>query len=218
MRVMFAGPSGLGKTTLAKELSDLKFISGSVSDLIPATKEMKHENMLARDPKELLMEDYQIIQFRHKLFRDEDNFVSDRSYLDSAAYFYYKQADKIPACEMEHFLELCKMLMNKDCTHLIMLNLTPELLRDWITEDNNKRITSNYFQVMISRIMKTVIQLWGFNWVKDIGSIGPMFKSIPLAYGATEYLIKSPYGETKVLVIDELNKEIRLKLIEQFLK
>ena len=51
MKIMFAGASGVGKTTLAKEVPGmiefdvseyppvLDFISGSVSDLIPKTKE-----------------------------------------------------------------------------------------------------------------------------------------------------------------------------------
>ena len=40
-RIMFAGPSGYGKTTLAKWLSEqsgIPFESGSVSDLLPKTK------------------------------------------------------------------------------------------------------------------------------------------------------------------------------------
>ena len=40
-RIMFVGPSGIGKTTLAKYVAkreDLPFISGSMSDLLPATE------------------------------------------------------------------------------------------------------------------------------------------------------------------------------------
>ena len=45
-RIMFAGPSGIGKTTLAKFVESIgggddpiwPFISGSVSDLLPNTK------------------------------------------------------------------------------------------------------------------------------------------------------------------------------------
>ena len=126
MKVMFAGPSGIGKTTLAEGLSvneGLLYLSGSVSDILPETKEMSHKDMLNRDQKDLYMEDYKILNLRKKLFQDKENFVSDRSFLDSAAYFYYKQVDKIPACEIEHFLELCKMCLNKYCTHLIFLPL-----------------------------------------------------------------------------------------------
>ena len=104
MKIMFAGASGVGKTTLAKEVPGmikfdvseyppvLDFISGSVSDLIPKTKDMSHKEMLERDSKDLLMEDFQVMNLRNKMFRDRDRFVTDRSYLDLAAYFYYKQA------------------------------------------------------------------------------------------------------------------------------
>lgn len=40
-RIMFVGPSGIGKTTLAKFIETkygIPFISGSMSDLMPDTK------------------------------------------------------------------------------------------------------------------------------------------------------------------------------------
>ena len=92
---MFAGPSGFGKTTLAKwvsEQSGVPFESGSLSDLIPQTKEVSHKDMLARDAKDLYTEDFQLLNLRNKLFVDKDQYVSDRSYLDSAAYFLYKSS------------------------------------------------------------------------------------------------------------------------------
>ena len=62
--------------------------------------------MLSKDPTKLYREDYQILNLRNMLFRDKHEFVSDRSYLDSIAYFLYKQSDKIPSCEIEHFISL----------------------------------------------------------------------------------------------------------------
>ena len=69
--IVFAGPSGIGKSTLAKKLSDetgFKYISGSVSDLIPATKDLSHRDMLDRNHGQLFQEDYQVLNLRNKLF------------------------------------------------------------------------------------------------------------------------------------------------------
>lgn len=236
---MFAGASGVGKTTSAKALEDnsctywtpddaefsIPFISGSVSDLLPKTKDMPHADMLSRDPKDLYMEDYQILNLRQKLFREQieksGNFVSDRSFLDSAAYFLYKQADKIPACEVESFLSLCKQLTNTYCTHLILFDFNVDMLHEWNTEDNGKRIKSNYFQMEITTIMKMVLDIW------DISCLGLPISRLAgggwfkpdnlLDYGAEKYIISSIYGKTKVLLCKEVDREIRNKLIWQFI-
>lgn len=234
---MFAGASGTGKTTSAKYVeqahayltekgdSSIPFISGSVSDLIPKTKEMPHSEMLQRDSKTLQMEDFQIINLRKKLFQHQidqgNSFVCDRSFLDAAAYFLYKQADKLPKCEVAHFLLLCKQLTSTYCTHLILFDFTPTMVDNWVTEDNHKRITNNYFQMEITYIMKMVLDLWGigsskWRWVDTLR--GGIFKSgTPLQYGAKHYTLETPYGSTEVLVIREVNLEIRNKLIGQFL-
>lgn len=230
MKIMFAGASGVGKTTLAKEVPGmikfdvseyppvLDFISGSVSDLIPKTKDMSHKEMLERDSKDLLMEDFQVMNLRNKMFRDRDRFVTDRSYLDLAAYFYYKQAKNVPKCEMEHFFETCKMLLNQQCTHLILLDFTTAMVKEWVMEDNGKRIENNYFQFLISSIMDNMLNIWGFIPVEEINVLyRGWFKRQLLEYGATKGTIKSCYGETKVIQIREANIDIRKEIIQSFI-
>ena len=221
-KIMFAGPSGIGKTTLAEYISEewgISFLSGSVSDLLPQTKEMSHKDMLARDPQDLYMEDMQILNLRNKKFKDAQDFVSDRSYLDSAAYFLYKQADKQPDCEVEHFLELCKMLLNQQCTHLIFVRFHHELYKQWVTEDNDKRITSSFFQMEISSIMALILGIWGYRTDFKFASIKEDWYKTPklMEYTSEVGHIKSLYGETKVLVLDEANLENRKLIINKFL-
>lgn len=229
-KIMFAGPSGFGKTTLATWLSEyanIPFQSGSVSDLIPQTKDVSHKDMLARDPKELYTEDFQILNLRNKLFSNMDQFISDRSYLDLAAYFLYKQGDKQPACEVEHFIALCSMLLTQQCGCLIFLNFVPELISEWVTEDNNKRITSNYFQVEISSIMYTALTLLGYKQSSHIsyltkqvykGLLGKLLlQRIDLEYGAELGYINNLYGKTKVIIINEPNLQVRKDLLKEYL-
>lgn len=236
---MFAGASGVGKTTSAKyveetagyetvssdgQLSNIPFVSGSVSDLLPNTKEMPHAKMLDREAKALYMEDFQILNLRKKLFADKlsegnSNFVCDRSFLDSAAYFIYKQSDKIPQCEIDNFMSICKQLTSMYCTHLILFDFTPDMLNEWVIEDNNKRIINKYFQMEIAYIMKMILDIWGLENVQEINSVNnTLFKpGTALKYGAIRGVLNTFYGSTEVLIIREVNRELRNRLIDQLL-
>ena len=231
--ILLAGPSGVGKTTIANFLAQelgIKFISGSVSDLLPQTKDMAHADMLSRDSKELYMEDYKILNLRKKIFSNaEEPVVSDRSFLDSAAYFLYKQADKIPACEIEHFLELSKMvtLQTTDC--LILVDYTMDMFNNWVIENNNKRIISKYFQMEISRIMSMILDIWGVKWdnyyrtIRERPETGNFIEKIfgkvlDLENVVSIGTIKNLYGTTQVIVLREANKEIRERILKSILK
>jgi len=224
-RIMFAGPSGIGKTTLAKFVESIgggdnpvwSFISGSVSDLLPQTKSELHKDMLSHDKKELYTQDYQILNLRKKLFEGQDSFVSDRSFLDSAAYFLYKQADTIPQCEMDYFLELCKMCLCQYCDKLIVLNFTPYMVDNWVMEDNNKRIMNKYFQAEISSIMLMILENWGvvFSDTITLDNVG-IFKSETYRYGG--YILgtlESIYGNLDILLINEPVLDIREHIISK---
>lgn len=229
-KIMFAGPSGYGKTTLAQWLSEIvgiTFESGSVSDLLPNTKDMFHKDMLSRDSKELYTEDFQILNLRNKLFKDKESYISDRSYLDSAAYFLYKQADKQPSCELDNFFGLCGMLLAQQCDCLIFLNFVPSLLNEWVTQDNSKRITSNYFQVEISSLMKLSLDLMGYKrhnvqdnireptkhlWEKFIAPAEQLY------YGVEFGSIHNLYGKVDVIIINEPNLKIRKNLLIEHIK
>lgn len=220
-KVMFAGASGTGKTTLCRFLESQGniFISGSVSDLLPQTKEMAHKDMLARDSKELYREDYQILNLRNKKFSEASDFVTDRSYIDCAAYFLYKQADKIPQCEVEQYLHLCQMCLSQQCTHLIFVPYTDIMFKEWVTEDNNKRITSKYFQLEISTIMKMVLDLMGYKKTGTYFDLSSGFlKTSRFQYGWEEGIIETIYGTTKVLILKEPGLENRQQIIQKWLE
>lgn len=229
-RIMFAGPSGYGKTTLAEWLSEevgIPFESGSVSDLLPQTKDISHKDMLSRDSKELYNEDFQIINLRNKLFKDKEAYISDRSYLDSAAYFLYKQADKQPSCELDNFFGFCSMLLAQQCDCLIFLNFVPSLLTKWITQDNKKRITNNYFQIEISSLMMASLKLMGYrrHTIQSICKDPTVHfwekltaHSDLLEYGVELGSIQNIYGKVDVIIINEPNLRIRKNILIEHIK
>lgn len=162
-RIMFVGPSGIGKTTLAQAVAkkyDIPFISGSMSDLLPDTKGVSHNEILSLGSEAMYKSDFQLLNLRNKLFRDKENFVTDRSYADLAAYFWYKQSRNIPECEMEHFFCQCKTLMEDQCDVAIFLPLNLDTYKHWSMEDNGKRILNRFFQVQISSLMGELLANW----------------------------------------------------------
>lgn len=162
-RIMFVGPSGIGKTTLAKFIETkygIPFISGSMSDLMPDTREMHHAEFLHQKCGELINKDYQLLNLRNKLFKDKETFVTDRSYVDLAAYFIYKQSTNIPECEVDAFLDICKDLTVQQCDLLIYLPLSMYNMKKWPMEDNKKRIINRYYQTQMSDIMGNLLTQW----------------------------------------------------------
>lgn len=212
LRVNFTGVSGVGKTTLAKWVSEefgIPFVSGSYSDLIPATKDMPHQDMINQDPQKIFMQDTQVLNLRNKKFQEYPAFVSDRSYLDSAAYMINKLSHRIKECDTESFLELCQALSGMQITHLIFLPFTLEHLKKWEMEDNHKRILNRYYQWEVSMIMTNILYgLWGFKcydvWpTHDIGSVTINHQD--------------RNWTTKVLILQTMDLEKRKYIIKDFL-
>ena len=221
MRIMLSGPSGIGKTTFMDIIGrdfDLEKYSGSMSDLISSTKELSHKDMLSRDSEVLYKEDYQLLNLRNKLFKDKETYITDRSYLDSAAYFLYKQASQVPQCEVEHFLALCKMLLNQQCDLLILFDFPKYMIKDWVMEDNNKRIINKYFQHLIAEMMKDILNIWGCH-LEYQNVFQPNFWNTAKTYeqGFSLGKVSSIYGVTNVLVIHEAKFETRQEIINNYL-
>lgn len=150
-------------TTLAKYISEkygLPFISGSMTDLLPATRDLSHTEILSLGSEAMYKSDFQLLNLRNRLFKNKAEFVTDRSYADLAAYFWYKQSKSLPECEMEHFFCQCQTLMEIQCDLAIFLPLNLDNYRGWDIEENGKRILNRYFQIQISSLMSELLANW----------------------------------------------------------
>lgn len=163
---MFAGPSGIGKTTLAKWVSEefnIPFVSGSYYDM-PGIDQKDHKSILKVDPKEQYEKDFQVLCYRQKIISKQELesncFVTDRSFIDNMTYFWYKQDTNQPECELENFFEICRELTLRYCDIIIFLNLELETYQDWKMEDDNKRITNRYYQIHISNLMRLSMEIF----------------------------------------------------------
>lgn len=164
-KIMLAGCSGIGKTTVAEWISEeykIPFISGSFTALIESQRGKTHQEMMNEiaSPTEIREREYQLFGQRMKIARRQESFVSDRSFLDSAAYYALKLAVNMPKCDVEDYLALCFQMSVKTTTHLIVLNYGYKDY-EWDFEDNHKRITNPWFQLQVGSLIKDV----SLNWV-----------------------------------------------------
>lgn len=157
---MIIGPSGIGKTTLAKKISEITgipFISGSYSELVPSTKEVLHEDMIKKNPQTIIKEDNELFTKRCQLYQSNKDFVSDRSFIDNIAYFINKLSYQIDSVDTDAFIDSCIEATNRYATHLIFIPFRVEMMEEFKIEDNSKRILNPWYQLQISSIMTTVI-------------------------------------------------------------
>ena len=150
LAIAFTGPSGIGKTTLAKFVSEqlgIPFVSSSMTDLIPETKEVHQSQMIQEYSLE---RESKLIQARYGVIEANPQMVTDRSYMDSLAYFLLKGQSQLDPLECAKFISICKERLLRDISHLILMPLSYHQARMSTIEDNGKRITNPYFQWLVS--------------------------------------------------------------------
>ena len=217
LKIQLCGSSGTGKTTVANQLSkiyDIPFISGSYSGLVPSTKDEPHKDMITKEANLIYQQDYQLLNLRKKQLLDPNisSYVSDRSFIDNATYFIDKLAHRIPECEVEPFIDICRELLKRTTTHIIFIPYTSEYLKSWKIEDNNKRVLNKYFQFKISSIMDNVLHTLIFKdslfdmviYRDKLGTPNPY-------YIDNDTLIR-------VLYLNSMGREERIDVIKQFIK
>ena len=156
--ITFLGPSGIGKTTMAKWVSetyDIPFVTGSYSDLVPSTRKLSHREMMGLDTHTQFKQDLELIKARIDSYKAHRNgMVSDRSLIDVFAYALLKYSNKVPACDIDTIQDWVSM--NLYLVDLVIF-MPYSIGDEWSFEDNGKRVVNPYFQAMVSTIMDMVL-------------------------------------------------------------
>ena len=207
LKIQITGPSGIGKTTVAKQIADvldIPFISGSYSDIVADTEKESHVSMIDKPYNLILSQDYQLLSKRAKIFSKTDTYVSDRSTLDVLVYHLVKLTKYLPTCETEAVADSVKTTLKPEfLTHLIFIAYPNDL--SWDIQNNSKRIQNRYFQFSVSELFKSTL-----NNILGIEFKKPLFKN-------DKYLL-GKLGSIKILVLLETDKSKRLNIIRKFLK
>ena len=159
MRTVIVGPSGVGKTTLAKALAEKNrtpFISASAKNLFDCYGFKDHKDIIncgISDPKKGLQFQIEIMQTRIGLFQKTENFISDRSPIDVWVYFLIQHSSQLSGAQCSYMGELFdKGLRTFD--KIIYLPYINEIE----IEVDDVRITNPYFQYMVNSVFDKLIE------------------------------------------------------------
>lgn len=163
-KVMICGPSGTGKTTMAKFISEefnLDLLNSSAGDLWSKFGFKNHIDSIKKikdNPNMGFAYQYEVLTRRQMVIDEWENsrrmggYVMDRSFVDMYAYASMELSGLIDDRFLDIILDDCKKGM-EGVTHLIFIPFTDDV----ILEDNGRRITNKHFQKLTSGVIKNII-------------------------------------------------------------
>lgn len=162
LRISLSGPSGTGKTTLAKYISetyDIPFIETSTKPLWEKYGISSHQELIklgATDPTWGLEFQYEVLRFRAKQIDGVESFVCDRSPLDNLAYFLLQNTHLLSERETDNYIKACNEAL-LSFNGLICLPFTKLIP----LEDDGKRVANKYFQMGVNEMFSLASGLLG---------------------------------------------------------
>lgn len=233
-RIAIAGPSGVGKTTLAKAISQfmgIQYVSGSLYDLMPNLPKNHYDLNAKFDLSQKHLRNIQILNLRKKQYKlTRGNFVTDRSIYDTIGYDIQENSIGMANCDTEDMFRIAnsiqRELEDKRITHLIVIPFNRDYLENWVMEEDNKRSTNQYFQSLVSYCQCLVLERIGIR-APFFQRIANLFRKNPrlrLTEHNTDWCASlGPNQEVtedyvKVLSLNERDHEKRMRVILKFLR
>jgi len=155
-RIHITGPSGTGKTTLARELSSalrLPYITTSAKNVWPEFGIEKHADAFKLD--DLVFAEYQmaVVKDREIMIKNE-SFITDRSPVDNLVYTMDSLASKP---NMVKYIDEIKKIVELHISMYVDLLIYLPFTGSIELEDDGARITSPYYQHSITGLFNIVL-------------------------------------------------------------
>lgn len=151
LRICIAGPSGTGKTTLAKYIAEtykIPFITTSTKPLWEKHSINSHAELISRcfqNPQWGLDFQKEVLDWRVEKLYGKLDFVTDRSPLCNLTYFLMQNSQTLGEAETESYINDCVKAMNM-FRGMIQLPFIP----DAPLEADGMRIANQYYQKMVN--------------------------------------------------------------------
>ena len=161
MKIFISGVSGVGKTTMAKQISKdykIPFIEGSSKVLWDKYNIKSHIELIKKtylEPQFGLDFQNELLDYRRNLIEKNDSFVSDRSPLDNLTYFLLQVSDKLDSNETLQYIEKCSQSYPNKYIQ-VYLGFNYSMGKEFF-ENDGFRINNVYYQFMVDAIFRQII-------------------------------------------------------------
>lgn len=188
LRIYLSGASGLGKTTLAKCISQelgLEYVNTSASNVWEEFGVKSHEHALQLSGDYNWAHKYQmaILENRKKVLGDKVNFITDRSIIDNLV--YYMDMPK-PYSLHKEYCEKCMEMLRSDLENHNYTTIFIRLIRpfSWETEADGKRISDESYQ------LKSNLLFSGFDFRYFMENVKHYYHEqvLPFSWGELRFL------------------------------
>lgn len=159
-RICMAGPSGTGKSTLAKALAEhykIPYITTSTKPLWDKYEIKSHSDLIQKaflNPQWGKEFQDEVLQFRIDALKGAEEFVTDRSPIDNIAYFLLQNSASLGEEDTEKYIYSCMGVMDM-FSHIILLPFTDLV----VLEPDGKRIANKYYQMMVNGTFSVTTQI-----------------------------------------------------------